>query len=266
MYLEHWHLKHFPFENVPDPTYLFESDIYHTVFDDLTDAIMRRKGAAMLTGDIGCGKTTITQRVLLSLPEKRFDIAFITYPCLSPVDMLREINQQLGLAYESTDKNMLLHALRQHLVGNASSDRDTLICIDEAQSIPSLDTFEELRLLLNFQLASRFLLTLVFVGQPELRQTIAKLPQLRQRIALSMHMKPFSAQDTARYVLCRLHAAGSDHAILTRQAAESMHRHTGGVPRRINHLVDRCLLLGMRKGASLLDSRLVSETVERYPC
>ncbi len=266
MYLEHWHLKHFPFENVPDPVYLFESDIYHTVFDDLTDAIMRRKGAAMLTGDIGCGKTTITQRVLLSLPEKRFDIAFITYPCLSPVDMLREINQQLGLAYEGTDKNMLLHTLQQHLVENASSNRDTLICIDEAQSIPSLDTFEELRLLLNFQLASRFLLTLLFVGQPELRQTIARLPQLRQRIALAMHMKPLSAQDTARYVLCRLHAAGSDRAILTRQAAESMHRHTGGVPRRINHLADRCLLLGMRKGASLLDSRLVAETMERYPC
>jgi len=266
MYLEHWHLKHFPFENVPDPGYFFESDIHHMVFDDLTDAIMRRKGAIMLTGDIGCGKTTITQRVLLSLPEKRFDIAFITYPCLSPLEMLREINQQLGLDSECTDKNTLLHALQQHLAENASSNRDTLICIDEAQSIPSLDTFEELRLLLNFQLASRFLLTLVFVGQPELQRKIAKLPQLRQRIALHLHLGPLSVQDTIRYVLYRLSAAGSDRAMLTRQAVDSMYQHTGGVPRRINHLADRCLLLGMRKGASLLDSRLVLETMERYPC
>ncbi len=266
MYLDYWHLKHFPFENVSAPAFLFESDGYHAVFDDLTDAIMRRKGAAMLTGDIGCGKTTIIRRLLLSLPEKRFSISFITYPCLSPLDMLREINQQLGLACESTDKCILLRALQEHLAGNAPSNRDTLICIDEAQSISSLDTFEELRLLLNFQLASRFLLTLVFVGQPELRQTIARLPQLRQRIALSMHMKPLSVQDTARYVLFRLRTAGSDRAILTRQAVESMHRHTGGVPRRINHLADQCLLLGMREGVSLLDSRLVSETMERYPC
>ncbi len=266
MYLEHWRLKHFPFENVPDPGYFFESDVHHMVVDDLTDAIMRRKGAIMLTGDIGCGKTTITQRVLLSLPEKRFDIAFITYPCLSPVEMLREINQQLGLDSESTDKSVLLHTLQQHLADNAASNRDTLICIDEAQSIPSLDTFEELRLLLNFQLASRFLLTLVFVGQPELQRKIVKLPQLRQRIALHLHLGPLSVQDTTRYVLYRLRVAGSDRAMLTRQAVDFMYRHTGGVPRRINHLADRCLLLGMRKGASLLDSRLVSETMERYPC
>lgn len=265
MYLEHWHLKHFPFENVSDPDYFFESDIHHRVFDDFMDAIMRRQGAMMLTGDIGCGKTTIIQRVLLSLPEKRFNIAFITYPCLSPVEMLREINRQLGLDCDSADKNMLLRALQQHLAGNATSNRDTLICIDEAQSIPSLDTFEELRLLLNFQLASRFLLTLAFVGQPELQRKIIKLPQLRQRIALHLHLGPLSAQDTTRYVLYRLRAAGSGRAMLTRQAVESMYRHTGGVPRRINHLADRCLLLGMREGVSLLDSRLVSETLERYP-
>jgi general secretion pathway protein A len=265
MYLKYWNLQHLPFENVPDPKYYFDSAIHHAAIEDLRDAIMSRKGAIALTGDIGCGKTTITQRVLLSLPEKRFDIAFITYPSLSPLEMLREINQQLGLEKCDGGKNDLLHILQRHLAENAATDRDTLICIDEAQSIPSLETFEELRLLLNFQLAHRFLLTLVFVGQPELQAQIIKLPQLRQRIALHLHLGPLSAEDTARYVQFRLKAAGCQRSLLTLQAVESVHMHTGGVPRRINHLMDHCLIHGMRKGASLLDSQLITETMEMYP-
>ncbi len=265
-YLEHWRLKQYPFENVADPGFFFESEAYALAMQDMSDAILRRKGALMLTGEIGCGKTTLTQRVLLSLPEDRFDIAYITYPCLTPLEMLREINQQLGLASDGDNKNALLHTLQEHLAKNAATGRDTLICIDEAQSISSIETFEELRLLLNFQLADRFLLTLIFVGQPELQRKIEQLPQLRQRIALHLHLGPLSARDTTRYVLHRLHAAGCEQPILTRQAAESLYRHTRGVPRRINHLADRCLLLGMRQGASLLDSRLVAETMKRYPC
>jgi len=266
MYLDYWQLRHFPFENVPDPAFFFNSDVHQMVFEDMTDAITRRKGAIMLTGDIGCGKTTITQRVLLSLSEQRFDIALITYPCLTPLEMLREINQELGLEASSTDKNVLLHTLQQHLAANAESGRDTLICIDEAQSIPSIDTFEELRLLLNFHLSNRFLLTLVLVGQPELQKKLAKLPQLKQRIALHLHLGPLSIGDTTLYLLYRLRKAGNDRAILTRQAVDSMYRHTRGIPRRINHLADHCLLQGMRRGASLLDSRLVLETMERYSC
>ncbi len=268
MYLEYWNLKHMPFENVPDPKYFYDSEIHHPAFEDLRASIMHRKGAMLLTGDIGCGKTTIAQRVLLSLPEKRFDIALITYPCLSPLEMLREVNQQLGLETDNsgdTGKNALLHTLRQRLTDNAASDRDTLICIDEAQSIPTLETFEELRLLLNFQLSDRFLLSLLFVGQPELKTKIAKLPQLRQRISLHLHLGPLSMQDTSRYILYRLRAAGCTRPILTRQAVEAIYRHSGGVPRSINNLADHCLAVGMRKEVSLIDAKLVTETVEQYP-
>ena len=265
MYLDHWRLADFPFESIADPIYFFEAEQQRMIMLDMTDAIMRRKGALMLTGDIGCGKSTITQRVLLSLPEERFDIAFLTYSSLSPLEMLREINLQLGVDADSQDKNELLHALQDHLSSNASAGRDTVICIDEAQSIPSLGTFEELRLLLNFQLGNRFLITLVFVGQPELKRRIDKLPQLHQRIALQLHLGPLSSRDTTRYILHRLRAAGNRRPILSKQAGNAMYRHTNGVPRRINHLADRCLLLGMRKGSTRWDSKLVTETVEAYP-
>jgi len=266
MYLEHWQLKQFPFENVGDPAYFFEPDGVKNMVVDLNDAIVRRKGAILLTGEIGCGKTTLIEHFLLGLDERKYDIALITYPCLEPLEMLREINLQLGLDADGDNRNDLLHSLQQHLASNATAGKDTLICIDEAQSIPSLTTFEELRLLLNFKIPDRFLLTLMFVGQPELLKKINKLPQLKQRIALHLHLGPLSEQDTTRYMLHRLDAAGSKRCILTRQAVDSVFRHTRGVPRRINHLADRCLMQGMRSGAALLDSRLVNETMKRYSC
>jgi len=266
MYLEHWQLDDFPFENVASPRYFFASKTHHMLYEDLEDAIHRCKGAIALTGDIGCGKSTITQHLLLNLPEDRFDIALITHARLTPAEMLLEIARQLGLDTESADKNLLLRLIQEHLAGNAENGRNTLVCIDEAQSIPSLDTFEELRLLLNFQLGDRFLITLFFVGQPELRQKIAQLPQLQQRIALHLHLGHMDEENTTRYILHRLRAANCQRPILTRQAAQTIHRLTGGIPRRVNHLMDRCLLVGMRKNASLLDRRLVSETAQRYPC
>jgi len=266
MYLKHWQLEHFPFENVGDPAYFFEADGMKNIIDDLTDAVTRRKGAILLTGEIGCGKTTLIEHFLLGLDERKYDIALITYPCLEPLEMLREINLQLGLDAASDNRNDLLHTLQQHLAANASTGRDTLICIDEAQSIPSITTFEELRLLLNFKMTDRFLLTLMFVGQPELIKKINKLPQLKQRMALRLHIGPLSERDTTRYILHRLDIAGSKRCFLTRQAVDSLFRQTCGVPRRINHLADRCLMQGMRSGASLLDSHLVNETMKRYTC
>jgi len=265
MYLEHWGLNDFPFENVTNPRYYFESEVHRTLCEDLNDAIIRRKGAIVLTGEIGCGKSTITQRILLNLPENSFDVALITYSMLSPIEMLYEVGQQLGLDVPQQDKNSILKAIQNHLTKNAEAGRGTLICIDEAQSIPSMDTFEELRLLLNFQLGSSFLVSLLFVGQPELQHKIASLPQLQQRIALNLSLNHFSLENSMHYILRRLREAGCTRPILTRQAINAIHRHTGGVPRRINHLLDRCLLVGKRESISLLDSKLVAATMQRYP-
>ncbi|MDX8390186.1 MAG: AAA family ATPase [Mariprofundaceae bacterium] len=265
-YLEHWHLRDFPFENVPNQQYFFESGLHRSIHEDLLDAIMRRKGAMMLTGDIGCGKSTLIQHLLLQLPEERFDVAFITYSRLSPVEMLREINSQLGIESETADKNLLLNHLRQHLTANASSGRDIVVCIDEAQSIPSSDTLEELRLLLNYQLSNRFLITFLLVGQPELLSIVKALPQLHQRIALHLHLGALSANDTTNYLLHRLKCAGITQPMMTTQAASKVHHLSHGVPRRINHLMDRCLLTGMRNNTPLLDSKLVTKTANMYPC
>ena len=265
MYLEHWGLNDFPFENVPNPRYYFESKTHKILCEDLSDAIIRRKGAIVLTGEIGCGKSTVTQRILLSLPENRFDVALITYSMLSPTEMLYEVGQQLGLDVPQQDKNSILKALQNHLTKNAATGRGTLICIDEAQSIPSIDTLEELRLLLNFQLGNSFLVSLLLIGQPELKDKIAQLPQLKQRVALNLNLSHFDLETTMHYILFRLREAGCTRPILTRQAIAAIYREADGVPRKINHLIDRCLLVGKRESKTLLDSNLVATTIARYP-
>ncbi|HID37446.1 MAG TPA: hypothetical protein EYP39_08770 [Ghiorsea sp.] len=267
MYLKHWKLDNFPFDNTPSAQFFYETSDHRMLCEDLYDAIVRRRGAITLTGNIGCGKTTTIQRVLLDLPQERFDIALINFSSLSATEMLFEITQQLGLKTKKyrTDKNVLLQALQDHLALNATHDRDTLICIDEAQSIPDMATLEELRMLLNFQLGDRFLITLLLVGQPELQQKIAEIPQLQQRIALNLHIGKLNIQSTMYYLLHRLRQAGCNQPILTKQAVSLIYQYSQGVPRIINHLMDRCLMVGMRTSKTIIDQKLVHNTMQRYP-
>ncbi len=266
MYLDYWQLTEFPFDNGSNQEFYYESEKHRHLTDSITDAIMRHKGVIALTGDIGCGKTTLSQHVLLGLPDDRFDIILITYPRLSPLEMLSEIATQMDIPTEGKDKITLIHAIQKHLIHNMESDRDTIICIDEAQSIPSMETFEELRLLLNFQFADHFILTLFFVGQPELADQFKALPQLEQRIALHLNLGAMDMNEAIRYILKRLQTAGCRKAILTKQAAMAIHHLTKGIPRRINHLADYCLLTGMQMESPIIDRNLVAETFKRYSC
>ncbi len=267
MYLEHWKLDDFPFDNNPSSHFFYETSDHRVLCEDLYDAIIRRRGAIALTGNIGCGKTTTIQRVLLDLPQESFDIALINFSSLSAIEMLFEITQQLGLKTKKmrSDKNALLQSLQDHLANNAGHDRDTLICIDEAQSIPDISTLEELRMLLNFQLGDRFLITLLLVGQPELQQKIAEIPQLQQRIAVNLHIGKLNIQNTMHYLLHRLQKAGCKQPILTKQAVTQIYQNSQGIPRLINHLMDRCLLVGMRTNKAIIDQKLVQSTIQRYP-
>ncbi len=266
MYLDYWGLNQYPFDDVSDSRFFYPSHAVEVVGDDLREAIVRRRGLVVLTGEIGCGKSTLCQRMLLQLPDSRYQIAWITNARLSPEQMMVEIGSQLGLRLSASDRNGMLEQLRGHMAENAESNRDTVICIDEAQCIPEMETFEELRLLLNFQLANRFLVTLLFIGQPELQKMIAKIPPLQQRIALNLYLGRYTQDDGIRYLLYRLRAAGCVRPVLTRQAAEAVFRHTLGVPRRMNHMMDRCLALGMRRAVRLIDSKLVEAAAQLYPC
>jgi general secretion pathway protein A len=151
--------------------------------------------------------------------------------------------------------------IEEVLFRNVDEGKDTLIIIDEAQLIQSERVFEELRLLLNFQLNDRYMITMVMAGQPELRERVMALPQLEQRMFLKYHLHTFDYEITKAYINYRLMAAGASRPIFTDDAVEMIYRHSFGTPRRINNICDISLLVGYQKKMEMVDSNLVKTLV-----
>jgi len=262
MYETYWSLKEKPFENTPDPRFLYSSHGHLEAVTRMTYAIEERKGGALLTGDYGCGKTLISRRLFEMLPQEKYDIALVTNPLLSPTQIIREICNQLGIkSSPSWPKTQLLMELNERLYQNMRSHKDTVIVVDEGQSIKDIRTLEELRLLLNFQLNDRFLLTLIIIGQPELREMIDKYKQLKQRLVIRYHLNPLSKEDSKEYIIHRLEIAGAKKNIFMSSVYESIWQNSGGVPREINTICDMCLLLGFTKKAKGISADLVRKAI-----
>lgn len=261
MYLQYWELNRYPFENVPDPSFMFYSREHKEALVRMTYVIRRMKGAALITGEVGSGKTTLSRVLIQNLPDNEFDIGLVTNPSLTPIDFLKEALNELGLETESDSKTQILSVFNQKLMDNMQMGKNTILIIDEAQIIP-LETFEEIRLLLNFQLNDRFLLTVLLVGQPELADMVRKLKQLDQRIAIRYHINPLNEEETKEYINFRLERAGRKNPIFNNGAIESIFHHSEGIPRKINNICDLALLLGFSVKAREIDSSIIEKVVE----
>lgn len=227
-YEQHWGLRTQPFENVPDPSFYVPSVKHEEARQRILYGIQARKGAVMLTGEIGSGKTLLSRALILKLPRSKYDVALLANPSLPEKQFLGEILYQFGLPVGGS-KAVQLRRLNEHLLSNARQGVDTVLVIDEAQTILEDRIFDEVRLLMNYQMNDRFLLTLVLLGQPELRERIARIPQLMQRIAVRYHLERFDVEETQAYVQGRLAAAGRTQRLFTMDAVEAIYRHTGGV-------------------------------------
>jgi general secretion pathway protein A len=246
MYREYWSFDRYPFENSPDPEFFYFSPRHREALDWVSYGIRERKGAVVLTGDVGCGKTLISRRVVRELPED-----------------VREILFQLGVNPVPKTKIDVLHELNGALLGGHRRGRHTVVIVDEAQAIKNAATLEELRLLLNFQLNDGYLLTLILVGQPEWAERLSQLPQLQQRVAVNYNLTPLDGGDTARYVAHRIGRAGGQQPIFTPAALAAVHAATDGIPRRINTLCDRALLSASQLGARAVEEDLVRRLAAR---
>jgi general secretion pathway protein A len=260
MYLDYWKINKYPFENVPDPDFMYYSPEHEEALVRLLYAVKRMKGAALLTGEIGSGKTTLSRVFIQQLPEKEFDIGLITNPSLNALDFIKEVHYQLGLDSNSNSKSDLLVILNNHLLENMNKGKSTLLIIDEAQLIFG-ETFEEIRLLLNFQMNDRFLMTFLLIGQPELRDMIREYAQLDQRIAIRYHLNPLTKSETANYIRFRLGKTGCDRELFTEKAYDSIYQYSGGIPRKINNVCDLSLLIGFSLKAQEIDEPLILKVV-----
>lgn len=262
-YEQYWGLLVPPFENVPDPRFYVPSIKHETARQRILYGIQARKGAVMLTGEIGSGKTLLSRALILNLPKSKYDIGLLANPSLPQHQFLGEILYQFGLPVGGS-KAVQLRRLNERMLSNAQQGLDTVLVIDEAQAVLEDRTFDEVRLLMNYQLNDRFLLTLVLLGQPELRERVARIPQLMQRIAMRYHLERFNVEETQLYIQGRLAAAGCSRLLFTPDAVDVIHRHTGGVCRLINALCDLCLLSGAQGKVDRIDRMQVLQAAE--PC
>ncbi|OGW83542.1 MAG: hypothetical protein A2987_04025 [Omnitrophica bacterium RIFCSPLOWO2_01_FULL_45_10] len=263
MYEEYWKLKEKPFENAPNPRFLYSSPRHEEALSRMLYVIKERKGAGILTGEYGSGKTLLSRVLLKELSDERYQTAIVFNPRLPELELIREIIYQLGGTVSSlTSKTDLLHALNEILYRKKDENKNTVIVVDEAQAIPDENGFEELRLLLNFQLNDSFLLTLILLGQPELKERINGLPQLRQRLAVRYHLKALSQNETKGYVQHRLKVAGAITDVFNEDALIEIYRFSGGIPRRINNICDMALLVGCGGTADRIDKNIIIEVAD----
>ncbi|UCF37001.1 MAG: AAA family ATPase [Acidobacteriota bacterium] len=261
MYLEYWKFKEKPFENTPDRRFLYPSENHRDGLQRLLYAISSEKGCAMLSGEYGCGKTVLVRTVVNELDLNNYEIALINYPFFDRTTFLKEVVHQFGM--DSSDKSRveLFRDLSQLFYENVTHGKRNILIIDEAQIIDDPEVFEELRLILNIQLEDRFLINILLVGQPELREKTMLYPQLDQRIAIKCHLHRFDHENTAAYVKHRLRVAGCEREIFSEEALYLLHKISNGGPRRINNVADLCLLEGATRKSPQVDGEIFKHIV-----
>ncbi|MBI4823267.1 MAG: Flp pilus assembly complex ATPase component TadA [Nitrospirae bacterium] len=257
MYKEFYNLHLKPFSKTPDPNFLFLSRTHEEALARLQYAV-EEKELILLTGEIGCGKTTLTRALIDSLGEKH-RIILILNPRLTPSQFLRVIAKRFEIDVPTNFKDSLLDAIYEKVYADYEAGITPVIIIDESQLVPDKQTFEEIRLLTNFQLDDTNLLSLILVGQPDLRRKLnyKTYQPLRQRIGLFYHVGPLAEDEIKGYLKHRVSVAGRADTLFTEDAISAIYRYSGGIPRMINSIANAALIEGYGMGCHLIDISLI---------
>src|SRR6058998_668364 len=262
MYEAYWELSEPPFDNSPNPKFFYLSPEHEEALGRLLYKVPAPQGCGMLTGEYGCGKTTLSRALIQRLEAERYEIGLLTNPSWNAVDFLREALYQLGAESRDKTKSELLHQLNDVFFRNFREGRDTVLIVDEAQLIEDDAVFEELRLLMNFQTDDRFLVTLLLIGSPELREKVRRLKHLDQRISLRYHLNTLDNAHTAAYITHRLQMAGQTNRIFTEAAVKLIFDFTQGTPREINNICDISLLVGYSTHVREVGEKVIAEVIK----
>ncbi|MFD1103370.1 XrtA/PEP-CTERM system-associated ATPase [Sphingobium olei] len=263
MYEQFYGLQGRPFQLTPDPHYYFESATHRKALSYLGYGLAQGEGFIVITGDIGAGKTTLVGHLMQTIDPARLTAVKIVSTQVEGDDMLRLAAQSFGLATDGQNKAATLRQIEAFLYAQARAGRRTLLIVDEAQNLP-VSAIEELRMLSNFQLGGQSLLQIFLLGQPEFRDLIKSpdLEQLRQRVIATHHLEPMMEREIEPYILHRLTVAGwTGTPIFTPDAFSALYAATSGVPRRLNALTSRVLLLGAIEQIAVLDEDVVVAVV-----
>ena len=245
MYTSFFGLAEPPFAITPDPRYLFLSDRHAEALAHLLYGVTHSGGFVQLTGEVGTGKTTVVRSLLAQVPDNA-DVALILNPRVSPLELVQGICDELRLPVTEPARSsikQLVDVLNDYLLARHALGRRVVVIIDEAQQL-SPEVLEQVRLLTNLETATTKLLQVILIGQPELRELLARtdLRQLAQRVTGRYHLEPLTREETLAYVRHRLKVAGAISPLFSPAALHEVHRLARGTPRLINVLCDRALL------------------------
>jgi type II secretory pathway predicted ATPase ExeA len=258
MYETFFGLKNKPFSKTPDPNFLFYGKDHEEALARLQLGV-EEKEIILLTGEIGSGKTTLSRALIDSLGEG-YRTVLILNPRLTPTQFLRVIARRFAIDFNQP-KDDLLEALNAKVYDDYTKGVTPVIIIDEAQLIPDRSTFEEIRLLTNFQLDKENLLSLILIGQPDLRKRLERKTYLsmRQRIGLFYHLKPLNNEEVSKYISYRLKIAGRTEPLFSDDAIESIYRFSRGIPRNINNMASNSLIGAFAIEAEHIDSDIIND-------
>lgn len=262
MYKAHFGLSQVPFGLTPNTQFYHPLIPHFEALQVLTTALASGEGFIKVTGEVGTGKTLICRKLLNELGE-HYVIAYLPNPYLTPNEMRAAIASELSID-ASLDQQQLTVALNHRLIALSAEDKQVVLLIDEAQMLPH-ETLEALRLISNLETESKKLMQVVLFGQPELDTRLQQndLRQLRQRITFSYQLRPLLANETASYVEHRLMVSGYRGASLFEvKALRLLHQASGGIPRLINVLAHKCLMLSYGQNIRNINAKLVKLAIK----
>jgi general secretion pathway protein A len=262
MYEDFYKFRAKPFQLSPDPRFFFSSKGHRRAMAYLVYGVHQAEGFMVITGEIGAGKTMLVRTLARQLESQNVVMAQVVSTQLEADDLLRMVAAGFGLPHESS-KAALLTRLEQFLLSTHRQGKRALLMVDEAQNLPA-SSVEELRMLSNFTSGEKPLLQSFMLGQPEFRRILQSpaMEQLRQRVIASCHLGPMDRAETELYITHRLQTVGwKGDPSFSEDAFVAIYQHTGGIPRRINLLCDRLLLMGFMDEKHALTGKEVAEVI-----
>ncbi len=264
MYTAHFGLSEAPFGITPDTSFFFTSPHSQEALNTLLVAARNGEGFIKITGEVGTGKTLLCRKFMATL-GKEFVTAYIPNPYLEPRTLMLALADELEIHLgKDVDQHQLLKSINNRLLELAADDKRVLLCLDEAQAIP-IESLEALRLLTNLETEKRKLLQIVLFGQPELNRNLAldSIRQLAQRITFHYHLGPLTRDDLEYYLAHRLRIAGyAGSRMFERDAITKLYRASGGIPRLVNILAHKALMVSFGQGQQQVTARHVAEAAK----
>ncbi len=256
-------LKEKPFKLTPDPKYLFMSKQHQEALAHLIFGIQENKGFVAIFGEVGTGKTTLCRSFLNNL-DHNIKAAYIFNPCLTDVELLQNINDDLGVLSNSESKRYLIDELNKYLLGERQQGNKVILIIDEAQNLTP-KVLEQLRLLSNLETDTEKLIQIILIGQPELGNILSRsdMRQLKQRITVDWELLPLSKSETSSYIKHRIKIAGGNGKLtFANGALGRIYKYSKGIPRLINVLSDRALIIAFTLGKKQITSKIIHHAIK----